>query len=37
MDEEAEIGYLFPTSNIDPSNLEIRILTKTYVLNDAMD
>lgn len=30
MDEEAEIGYLFPTSNIDPSNLEIKILTKTY-------
>lgn len=29
MDEESEIGYLFPTSNIEPTNLEIKILTKT--------
>lgn len=28
MDEEAEIGYLYPTSNIEPSNLEIKMLTK---------
>lgn len=28
MDEEAEIGYLFPKTNADPSNLELKVLTK---------
>lgn len=31
MDEEAEIGYLFPTSNVEPTNLEIKVLTKKCV------
>lgn len=33
MDEEAEIGYLFPTSNVEPTNLEIKVLTKKYVVS----
>lgn len=32
MDEEAEIGYLFPTSNVEQTNLEIKVLTKKCVL-----
>lgn len=28
MDEEAEIGYLFPTTNVEQTNLEIKVLTK---------
>lgn len=28
MDEEAEIGYLFPKTNVDPANLELKVLTK---------
>lgn len=28
MDEEAEVGYLFPSSNVEPTNLEIKVLTK---------
>lgn len=31
MDEEAEIGYLFPTSNVEQTNLEIKVLTKKCV------
>lgn len=31
MGEEAEIGYLFPTTNVEPTNLEIKVLTKKYV------
>lgn len=31
MDEEAEIGYLFPTTNVEQTNLEIKVLTKKYV------
>lgn len=31
MDQEAEIGYLFPKSNVEQTNLEIKILTKKFV------
>lgn len=31
MDEEAEIGYLYPTSNVEQANLEIKVLTKKCV------
>lgn len=30
MDEEAEIGYMFARTSTDPSNLEIKVLTKKY-------
>lgn len=33
MDEDSEVGYLYPTSNIDPVNLEIKILTKRFVVS----
>ncbi|XP_031620960.1 CD109 antigen-like [Contarinia nasturtii] len=33
MDEDAEIGYLFPSSNVEPTNLEIKVLTKKPTLN----
>lgn len=31
MDEDSEVGYLYPSSNVDPMNLEIKILTKLFV------
>lgn len=31
MDEEAEIGYLFPCSDVEQTNLKIKVLTKRCV------
>lgn len=31
MDEDSEVGYMYPTSNMDLVNLEIKLLTKKYV------
>lgn len=32
MDEDSEVGYMYPTTNVELVNLEIKLLTKKYVV-----